>query len=262
MTEDESFLRTLLADPGDRVSRLVYADWLDDRADPRAEFLRIEARLAGLPREDATYPELRRRMLQLQSALPRWWLAAVGGLRATSEGADDRIVGARAAEVARTSATRTDAAGYELEIIDGATSGLTGAVAYLECRSKWLRQDHQDIHYHLRLRDAAGRTTAWEPHTYNPFFGCQPKFLEWYGDVVVFIYEEKHNHYVARVGFDERPYYCELEDDWVLNGREIGYRGWRETTVRRLSVPGLQPFPTLSADEAAARDLLPAARWE
>src|SRR5206468_3446797 len=37
MTEDEPFLRAMLANPDDRVARLVYADWLDERSDARGE---------------------------------------------------------------------------------------------------------------------------------------------------------------------------------------------------------------------------------
>ena len=261
MIEDEPFLRAILANPDDRVSRLVYADWLDERADPRAEFLRIEARLAELPRDDMTYPELRQpdRRLQLQSVLPRWWLVAIGGLRATP--AEPDPVRAEVAALALGRPVRyTDNRGYEITIGAAALCPRTGAVAYLESRSKWNGGSH-DITYTLRLRDFAGHATSWELETYNPYFGCDTRFMEWYGSAVVFIYREKRHTYVARVGFDKRPYYCVLEDEWVLNGREIGFRGWQETTVRRLSVPGLQPFSTLSTAEAGERDLLPTSRW-
>jgi uncharacterized protein (TIGR02996 family) len=46
MTDDESFLRTILDAPGDEAARLVYADWLDERGDPRGAFLRAEVRWA------------------------------------------------------------------------------------------------------------------------------------------------------------------------------------------------------------------------
>ena len=43
-SEDEAFVRSVLADPADLTTRLAYADWLDDRADPRADFVRLDAR--------------------------------------------------------------------------------------------------------------------------------------------------------------------------------------------------------------------------
>jgi uncharacterized protein (TIGR02996 family) len=42
MDEDVSFLRAILNRPDDDVLRLVYADWLDERGDPRAGYLRLD----------------------------------------------------------------------------------------------------------------------------------------------------------------------------------------------------------------------------
>ena len=260
MTEDEPFLRTLLANPDDRVSRLVYADWLDERADPRAEFLRVEARAAELPHDHPDLAELRQRLLELQTTLPRWWLAVVGGLRTTRTDPDP----ARAVEVARAigrTVKYTDYQGYAMTIEAAVTCARTGAVAFLESRSKW-NGEHHDITYFLRLRDLPERSTSWEPETYNPYFGCDPQFLEWYGDAVIFIYREKHSTYIARVGFDQRPDFQEIAHDWILNGREIGYRRWGATVIGRVSVPDLMPLPALALAEAAERDLLPPARWQ
>lgn len=39
---EDAFLRALLANPEDSTSRLVYADWLEDRGDPRAGLLRLD----------------------------------------------------------------------------------------------------------------------------------------------------------------------------------------------------------------------------
>jgi uncharacterized protein (TIGR02996 family) len=48
MDEDFHFLRAIVNQPDDDAVRLVYADWLDDRGDLRAEFLRLEVELHGL----------------------------------------------------------------------------------------------------------------------------------------------------------------------------------------------------------------------
>lgn len=42
MTEDEAFIRAIVASPGNDLPRLVYADWLDERSDPRGAYLRAE----------------------------------------------------------------------------------------------------------------------------------------------------------------------------------------------------------------------------
>jgi uncharacterized protein (TIGR02996 family) len=42
MTEDEAFIRMIVDSPGDEGPRLVYADWLEERGDPRGAYLRAE----------------------------------------------------------------------------------------------------------------------------------------------------------------------------------------------------------------------------
>lgn len=46
MSEDDALLRTVIDRPGDDTARLVYADWLDERDDPRGPFLRAEVEWA------------------------------------------------------------------------------------------------------------------------------------------------------------------------------------------------------------------------
>jgi uncharacterized protein (TIGR02996 family) len=54
MSDDEPFLRAILATPEDMATRLIYADWLEERGDARAEYLRLgpnsrRSRLATRP---------------------------------------------------------------------------------------------------------------------------------------------------------------------------------------------------------------------
>ena len=67
MTDDQVFLDTLKTSPADDTARLVYADWLDDRADPRAEYLRLQVQLA----------ETAARLAELGDGLDPSWVAAV-----------------------------------------------------------------------------------------------------------------------------------------------------------------------------------------
>jgi uncharacterized protein (TIGR02996 family) len=43
---DEPFIAAILAAPEDNTLRLVYADWLDERGDPRGEFIRVQCALS------------------------------------------------------------------------------------------------------------------------------------------------------------------------------------------------------------------------
>ncbi len=48
MGGEGAFLTAIRANLGDHTTRLVYADWLEERGRPEAAFLRVECELAGL----------------------------------------------------------------------------------------------------------------------------------------------------------------------------------------------------------------------
>ena len=78
MTEEEAFLEAIRRDPADETARLVYADWLDDRADPRAEFLRAETRLLFPGTDGPNDPASLARWLELRDRVPAGWRDALG----------------------------------------------------------------------------------------------------------------------------------------------------------------------------------------
>jgi uncharacterized protein (TIGR02996 family) len=70
------FLDVLRTNPNDNVTRLVYADWLDEQDDPLAEFLRLEVRLAANEVPEAERLSARNRLAELgRRAEPRWLCA-------------------------------------------------------------------------------------------------------------------------------------------------------------------------------------------
>jgi uncharacterized protein (TIGR02996 family) len=50
--DDIAFQRAILANPADATLKLVYADWLQERDDPRAEYVRAQVEGRALPKED------------------------------------------------------------------------------------------------------------------------------------------------------------------------------------------------------------------
>jgi uncharacterized protein (TIGR02996 family) len=76
--EDLGFLQAILSHPDDDTNRLVYADWLEERGDGRAAFLRTEVRLAATDPGDPAYVALEAELRALIPALDAAWLAAVG----------------------------------------------------------------------------------------------------------------------------------------------------------------------------------------
>jgi uncharacterized protein (TIGR02996 family) len=94
MTDHESFLRAILAAPGDDAPRLVYADWLEESGrTARAAFIRVQCALAAGRSTAAADPQLRDTLHRQQAAivsghLLRWdkEFAAAAGLDRVPDG--------------------------------------------------------------------------------------------------------------------------------------------------------------------------------
>ena len=67
MNEEAGFVRAIQENPEDDSLRLVYADWLEERADIRAEYLRLESQLSRVPA----------RLRELCRLIDPGWLRAV-----------------------------------------------------------------------------------------------------------------------------------------------------------------------------------------
>src|SRR5262249_37159537 len=68
MTEEDALLSAISAGPEDATLRGVYADWLEERGDPRADYLRL---LAALERAEADGPPEAELLTQLHEAQRR-----------------------------------------------------------------------------------------------------------------------------------------------------------------------------------------------
>ncbi len=80
MSIEAGFIQALREDPHDDETRLIYADWLDERGDPRGEFLRVQVELAnGVP--DLEHRErLHQRSAELLAAYEAQWLGPLRSL--------------------------------------------------------------------------------------------------------------------------------------------------------------------------------------
>lgn len=75
--EAEPLYHELLADPDDPHTRMVYADWLEERGDLRAEWLRVEFEFRRLNSLSARYRPLRKRLRALLPRIDREWAFAI-----------------------------------------------------------------------------------------------------------------------------------------------------------------------------------------
>ena len=87
MTNTLSFLRAIAANPGDEAWRLVFADWLEENGDWRAEFVRLDCSLRALPADEPRPPDVQARWAELRARLSPSWRTVLG--RATVENCDN-----------------------------------------------------------------------------------------------------------------------------------------------------------------------------
>jgi carbon storage regulator CsrA len=71
--EELAFLQAVLESPDDEGIRLIFADWLQDRDDPRGEFIRIQCQLANLPAHDEQRADLAVRERELWAEYGHHW---------------------------------------------------------------------------------------------------------------------------------------------------------------------------------------------
>jgi uncharacterized protein (TIGR02996 family) len=78
MNHEDGFLQALLEAPDDDTVRFVYADWLEEQGDPRAEFIRAQCAAARMVADDHRLQALRARERQLLAEHAREWCAPLG----------------------------------------------------------------------------------------------------------------------------------------------------------------------------------------
>lgn len=80
MNEHEGFLQAILANPDDDQLRLIYADWLEERGDPRGEFIRVQMELAATKPDPHRAHDLLVREKELLAAHEEEWVRPLGSL--------------------------------------------------------------------------------------------------------------------------------------------------------------------------------------
>jgi uncharacterized protein (TIGR02996 family) len=86
-----AFVEAIGTDPDDDASRLVYADWLDDHGEAdRAEFIRLQCRLARLAEDDPDRPALARRERELLHDRRKDWETTLPRLKGIKWGRFER----------------------------------------------------------------------------------------------------------------------------------------------------------------------------
>src|SRR5262249_22944336 len=78
MSGEEGFLRAIADNPAEDGPRLVYADWLEERGDRRAEILGRESARGRCPEGDTRRASLEARLRELLPGVGIGWLSVAG----------------------------------------------------------------------------------------------------------------------------------------------------------------------------------------
>jgi len=153
-----------------------------------------------------------------------------------------------------------DADGWEQEIIAATAFNTAGELAYVSCASKD-QGNFVAVSFEFRVRDADGREISSEIESYNPYFGCDVHFMEWRDSSAVLVYREKHDTYAAACTSEGPARYIKIADYWVVNVDVLGYWRYKDTDVRRLHLPDLVEFSSVSESEAKSLGVCPSKHW-
>jgi uncharacterized protein (TIGR02996 family) len=81
MTEEDAFLDAIRSKPDDDVTRLVYADWLDEQGGSRnlakSAFLRLECEFGKLSDDAENHQETEKQLHEMAKTLAAEWLGVV-----------------------------------------------------------------------------------------------------------------------------------------------------------------------------------------
>jgi len=77
VTDDEAFIRAVVAAPADDASRLVYADWLDERGDSRGAYMRATVAWGRGLHQVETRDKAERQLRHAARGLDSVWVARV-----------------------------------------------------------------------------------------------------------------------------------------------------------------------------------------
>ncbi len=83
MSHGDAFLQAVLAEPDDDAPRMIYADWLEERGDPRGAFIRLQCVLQRLGPTDLARAGLEDEASELLHQHEDEWTAELQGIAST-----------------------------------------------------------------------------------------------------------------------------------------------------------------------------------
>jgi hypothetical protein len=129
-------------------------------------------------------------------------------------------------------------------------------------RIAWLERCYPTPETHIeedfRLKAMINRALIvdWPVTVYNPAFGCDVYLLRWFGEVLVFIYHDKHDLYACNFNANGLIKCRCISHELAILQDQVVYRNWGERDkVHVLGLPDLDLQETIRYEEARARGI-------
>lgn len=175
MDDDEPFLLALDADPADDLTRLVYADWLEERGEiPRPRYLRLVATLAGVPEDEITESAAHDEMLALTPVVDPDWESRAGR---RFEFAILECPSHQEARAVPLLAQLLETGDYDRlqDLLQSAPVALAGPATYRD--AYWLFSRWQVLTRHFLLRARGALRAVRSPHPPGTVFDVELRHL-------------------------------------------------------------------------------------
>lgn len=131
-------------------------------------------------------------------------------------------------------------------------------VVYHKGRLAWFQSSEEDV-YHLCLLEK-NQLWKWEPEMYNPVFGCLCLELYWMGEQLIFMYQEKHDIYIAIVHKGQVKHHNFHGQSYKLTPDKLVYQTHSQRIRKLVSwidIPNLEKVEEVEWRIAKQLDLAP-----
>ena len=148
--------------------------------------------------------------------------------------------------------------GFDVEIVGGAIHPTKNWIAWVDYYEKTHkdRGTYWECDYFLRIKVDDTQVFEWNVETYNPFFGALTCHMDWYGDLLVYIYLEKHLLYgvtlttselITRVELGLVGVEMTIVDNIVYILPVLDYE---KKILKRYRIPSWEELSPITEDEA------------
>ncbi|MCP3136082.1 hypothetical protein [Pyxidicoccus xibeiensis] len=175
-------------------------------------------------------------------------LLAVIGRALGGETPYEEVEGARA-DAIHLGTMRRLPAGTSREVLGGAVDAAAGRVAWVEQLTGEPQGGYVPVSIDLHFAWGGQHRGRVEVPTYNPYFGCDVRFMRWYGGTLVVIYREKHRTLAMRLEPPSQALtLAVLEDRWAIDDDTVYFVSQDPGLLEARLLPSLElalPLPAL-----------------